>query len=63
MIVDAQKEFSIDLLNSILVGDKNSDIEAGIKSGIATCYLITTGHNIEENIFNVKVLNNLRELI
>ena len=30
MILDAQKEFNIDLIHSILIGDKNSDIEAGI---------------------------------
>ena len=63
MILDAQKEFNIDLKNSILVGDKNSDIEAGIKAGIQNNYLIKTGHEINKNIFNVHILNNLKELI
>lgn len=63
MIMDAQKEFDIDLLNSILVGDKNSDIGAGINSGIGKNYLITTGHQIEKNKYSVKIIDNLRELI
>lgn len=62
MILDAKKEFNLDLSNSILVGDKNSDIETGIKSGIRDNYLISTGHKIKENKFKVKILNNLREL-
>lgn len=63
MILDAQKEFNIDLKNSILVGDKNSDIEAGINAKIVNNNLITTGHKIGENKFRVNILNNLRELI
>ncbi len=63
MILDAQKEFDIDLANSILVGDKNSDIEAGIKAGVKMNYLVETGHKIDENVFGVKVLINLKELV
>ena len=63
MLLDAQKEFDIDLKNSILVGDKNSDIEAGINARVQTNYLITTGHNILYNKFSVKTLNNLKELV
>jgi D-glycero-D-manno-heptose 1,7-bisphosphate phosphatase len=62
MILDAQQEFNIDLAHSILVGDKNSDIEAGINVGIKNNYLISTGHKIEQNKFEVKILNNLKEL-
>lgn len=63
MILDAQKDLNIDLKNSILVGDKNSDIEAGIKAGIIKNYLITTGHKLDTNKFKVKVVDNLQELI
>jgi len=63
MIKKACKEFDIDLANSILIGDKNSDIECGLNAGIGKNYLISTGHNIEENRFKVKVLNNMKELI
>ena len=63
MILDAQIELNIDLKNSILVGDKNSDVEAGIKAGIIKNYLITTGHKLDTNKFKVKVVDNLQELI
>ena len=59
MILDAQKEFHVDLKKSILIGDKNSDVEAGVNSGIGKNYLIYTGHLITENKFNLKILNNL----
>ncbi len=36
MIEDACNEFPIDITNSIMVGDKISDIEAGISAGIRT---------------------------
>lgn len=63
MILLAQKEFNIDLRQSILVGDKNSDIEAGINAGVGMNYLVETGHEIDENVFGVKVLINLKELV
>lgn len=63
MILDAKEEFNLDLYESILVGDKNSDIEVGINAKVGTCYLITTGHEITKNQYSVKILKNLRELI
>jgi D-glycero-D-manno-heptose 1,7-bisphosphate phosphatase len=52
MILDAMMDFNIDLYQSILVGDKNSDIEAGIKAGICKNYLVSTGHVIKSNHFH-----------
>lgn len=40
MIFQAQKEFNIDLSKSILIGDKISDIEAGLNAGIESSYHI-----------------------
>jgi D-glycero-D-manno-heptose 1,7-bisphosphate phosphatase len=34
MILQARQEFSLDLRNSVLIGDKESDIEAGIAAGV-----------------------------
>ena len=62
MIFDAKKEFDIDVPNSILVGDKNTDIEFALNAGITKCYLIKTGHKIEKNIFNVEILDNMTNL-
>ena len=63
MILQAKEEFDIDLTNSILVGDKNSDIKAGLKAGIEKNYLVSTGHTINENIYGVEVLKNLSTLM
>jgi len=62
MILDAKKEFNINLENSILVGDKNSDIEAGLNVGIEKSFLINTGHQIDCNLFNVQIVYNLMEI-
>lgn len=42
------KGIVIDLKNSILVGDKLSDIEAGIKAGVGKNILVRSGHEIDE---------------
>jgi D-glycero-D-manno-heptose 1,7-bisphosphate phosphatase len=41
MILEAQKDFDIDLKNSVLVGDSESDIEAAISSNIQQTYLLS----------------------
>jgi D-glycero-D-manno-heptose 1,7-bisphosphate phosphatase len=63
MILQAQKDFDIDFSKSILVGDKNSDIEAGVNAGVGQNYLITTGHKIDKNNFSVEKVDNLNQLI
>ena len=45
MIVDAQKEFNIDLNKSVLIGDKESDIKAGLNAGIGRTIFIGTTKN------------------
>jgi len=63
MILRAKEEFNVDLTNSILIGDKNSDIEAGIKAGIKYNFLIQSATMEKENKFNVKVLNKLTDIL
>lgn len=46
MILQARDEFNIDLEKSILVGDKETDIEAGINAGIKYNILVKSGHEI-----------------
>jgi len=62
MLINAQEDMNIDLEDSIFVGDKNTDIEAGISVNIQNNFLINTGHSIELNKFDVTILNNLNEL-
>jgi len=42
MILQAAKEFDLDLSNSILIGDKESDVEAGEKAGVGMNLKIKT---------------------
>lgn len=46
MLMSAIEELNIDADNSILVGDKVSDIEAGIAAGLKSNYLVRTGKAI-----------------
>ena len=39
MFFNAAKEFDVDLRNSVIIGDKERDIEAGISAGLRTSYL------------------------
>ena len=40
MILDACKEFEIDLENSLMIGDKPSDVEAGKRAGVGKNFLL-----------------------
>lgn len=62
MILSAQKEFDIDLDNSILVGDKISDVEAGINAGICKIYLISSEIEINFDMRDIHIISNLIEL-
>lgn len=47
MIYDAKKEFNINLNDSILIGDKESDIEAGISASVGTnIFLINKNYDL-----------------
>jgi len=64
MIQDATKEFDIDLKNSWLIGDKESDIEAAINAGITNTIIVRSGHQIDEKKTKAKfVANNLFEAV
>jgi D-glycero-D-manno-heptose 1,7-bisphosphate phosphatase len=47
MILQAQQELNLDLENSILIGDKASDVQAGIASGMGTNILLAQSDPIE----------------
>jgi D-glycero-D-manno-heptose 1,7-bisphosphate phosphatase len=48
MLELARKELGIEMSSSMLVGDKTSDLQAGINSGIKNVYLVRTGKKITE---------------
>ncbi len=49
MFFDAQKDLNINLNQSILIGDKMSDMKAGINAGIGTRLLFSTRKEIISN--------------
>ena len=48
MLLRAQKDWNIDLAASVLVGDKESDIQAGLNAGVHQNILVRSGHMIDE---------------
>ena len=60
MFFDAKDKYKIDLYNSIMVGDKVTDAQAGHNAGINNLYLI---NNNEELDFPVKRVKSLKEVI
>ena len=60
MILKAELELNLDLSNSILIGDKISDIEAGIAAGISNNFLLNPRKQDEADS---SVLSTLLEVI
>lgn len=44
MLLRAAGELDLDLPNSVMIGDKQSDLEAGRAAGVASCVLVESGH-------------------
>lgn len=62
LIKDAAKEFSIDLSQSYMVGDRETDVEAGINAGTKTV-LVKTGVVKVENSKADFIADNLLEAV
>lgn len=63
MLHRAQQDWQIDLGTSIIVGDKESDIQAGIAAGLGTTVLVRSGHSINEADTRASfVINSIAEL-
>jgi len=62
MILQAQKDFNLDLKESYLIGDKESDIEAGISAGIIHNLLIGENHPFQNHKQLLKHLNEVVSL-
>jgi len=61
MLLDASAEFDIDLKNSIIVGDKERDIEAGINAGLNETYLYDETNSIKSSKAT-KIISKLDEI-
>ena len=54
MLLEAAREFNLDLSDSLLIGDKISDIEAGKKAGLKKTYLIKSRYQEAYDFSSVK---------
>ena len=50
LFLRAAKDFDIDLSSSFMIGDKESDLEAGLNAGCCGVALVRTGHGVHQNI-------------
>ena len=51
--MEAARRFNIDLNNSYIIGDRFSDIQAGINAGLKSSILIKSKHKILEHEINL----------
>lgn len=63
MILQAKEEFNLDLVNSILIGDKESDIKAGITAGVGCNILFSNEKPKELFREEYKQISSLNEAI
>lgn len=61
MLLDAKRDFDIDLSNSVIVGDKERDIEAGVNAGLQEAYLYDATATIK-NSKATKIVTNLSQI-
>lgn len=61
MLLDASMEFDIDMKNSIIIGDKQRDIEAGLNAGLKETYLLNKDKNIDFSKAT-KIVSSLKEI-
>lgn len=50
MLLQAGKDFQIDLTQSFMIGDKTDDLEAGLRAGCKAAALVRTGHGAEQDM-------------
>lgn len=57
MLLEAKKEFDIDLENSVLIGDKHSDADCGINAGVGKIFLLNNKtYKGDTKVINIKTL-------
>lgn len=63
LLAKAISKYDIDLKHSIMVGDKVSDVEAGLAAGVNSVYLVESGHELSHEVYgNYEVFENLFSL-
>jgi len=62
LLLKAAKEFNIDLNKSIMLGDKVSDVQAGINAGCKINVLISNDENIQFDCLKIKKIKDILKL-
>lgn len=60
MFLEAQKDFDIDMANSVMIGDNERDIEAAMRAGVMTNILLS--RDVSESAAN-QIIRSLKELL
>ena len=63
MLLDAAAEHQLDLTTSCLVGDKTSDLQAGIAAGVGQNFFIGDGGTLPVELQTIKHYASLSELV
>lgn len=48
MLLEAARTLALDLSQCVMVGDKVSDVQAGRAAGLARCWLVRSGHRLDD---------------
>jgi len=63
MFVDAIEKHSVDMNNSWMIGDKESDITAAMNSGIHNTIIVRSGHKINERLSKASfVIDSIKDI-
>ena len=64
MLIDARDKYNINMSQSWMIGDKESDVDAAISAGISNTILVKSGHKVDEiNTKSKFVLDSINESI
>lgn len=63
MILRAAKDFNIDLSQSVLIGDKENDIEAGKRAGVGRVIQIVDKNNVYRNRKRIMNIQEIRDIL
>jgi D-glycero-D-manno-heptose 1,7-bisphosphate phosphatase len=47
MLLQAAKDFNLDLAASVMIGDKLSDVQSGQRAGVGRTLIVESGHCLE----------------
>jgi D-glycero-D-manno-heptose 1,7-bisphosphate phosphatase len=62
MLLEARDKFDIDMKNSWMIGDKETDVAAADAAGVTNTILVKSGHTIDEANSNAKfILKSINE--